>query len=95
MAVALEAAIPPATAAQIGAWVESLAREIDASQASQQIKEMLALLLRPAGIANAVIKATNGYRICGMAPNTPRYARLEVAIDKSSAPIPTGFTSYR
>jgi hypothetical protein len=35
--------------------VESLAREIDASQASQQIKEMLALLLRPAGIANADI----------------------------------------
>jgi hypothetical protein len=35
--------------------VESLAREVDASRATTQIKEMLALLLRPAGIGNADI----------------------------------------
>ncbi|WP_394835308.1 hypothetical protein LVJ94_00085 [Pendulispora rubella] len=35
--------------------VESLAREIDAAQAVPQIGEMLALLLRPEGIANAPI----------------------------------------
>ena len=35
--------------------VESLAREIDPAQAAPQIKEMLAILLRPAGIDNAEI----------------------------------------
>jgi hypothetical protein len=35
--------------------VESLAREIDPARASQQIGEMLSLLLRPAGIANVDI----------------------------------------
>jgi hypothetical protein len=35
--------------------VESLDRDIDPSRASQQIGEMLALLLRPAGIANVAI----------------------------------------
>jgi hypothetical protein len=35
--------------------VESLAREIDPSEATQQISEMLALLVRPQGIANADI----------------------------------------
>jgi hypothetical protein len=35
--------------------VESLAREVEPSRASEQIKEMLSLLLRPAGIANADI----------------------------------------
>ena len=40
--------------------VESLAREIDPSQSTKQIREMLAILVRPQGIANADIPWERG-----------------------------------
>ncbi|MEO7111646.1 MAG: hypothetical protein ABI183_14495 [Polyangiaceae bacterium] len=42
--------------------VESLSRDVDPAQADQQINEMLALLLRPEGIANAAIPWERGVK---------------------------------
>jgi hypothetical protein len=53
--------------------VESLAREIDPAQSAKQIREMLAILVRPQGIANAEIPWERG----GL-PSAPPKALLPV-----------------
>ena len=60
--------------------VESLAREIDAPQAVAQISEMLAILLRPEGIANADIAWAR------TAPQLPPASPAPVALPAPAAP---------
>jgi hypothetical protein len=66
--------------------VESLAREIDPSQSTKQIREMLALLVRPQGIANADIPWERG----GSSPAPPKEAAAPPPPKPKPPPAPPG-----